>query len=269
MSDGSTKYTTVWDGLWNQKHAKKMGSSIFLFGFLLSKTNGKGQVQITYQSISKNMNVPIRTLGAWMQTLKQGGYLAIQKSDSMLIQITNFRSTKKVNFGETVMQDVAEPEVEVMQVSAEPSCRMLPNQLQNPAEPISINSIKQVSLGNPLNVIKIKHKNIYRIFEFWNTKNIITHREFEKFKSAIEVKLKNYTADEIIEAIKTYAEVLHGSEYYFSYRWSLDQFLSRKNGLDRFLDRNAALREFSSSTTGNGYRSQADLNCASNNQVVV
>lgn len=119
---GSRKHTAVWDGLWNQKHVNRMGNSIFLFGFLLSKANGKGQVQITYKVISEEMGVPVRTLGFWMQTLKKKPspkkkpYITIEKSSSMLIQISNFRSTKKANFGEAVMQDVAEP-----------LCKTLPN----------------------------------------------------------------------------------------------------------------------------------------------
>jgi hypothetical protein len=155
---GSRKYTAVWDGLWNQKHVKKMGNSIFLFGFLLSKANRKGQIRITYLSISNDMRIPIRTLGAWMQALKQQGYLTIQKSGSMIIQITNFRSTKKVNFGEAVMQDVAEPKAEVMQGPAEPLCKTLPNQLHDLAEPKSVNADKQTDSRNPLNVFKIKDK---------------------------------------------------------------------------------------------------------------
>ena len=164
MMKGSRKYTAVWDGLWNQKHVNRMGNSIFLFGFLLSKANGKGQVQITYKVISEEMNVPVRTLGFWMQTLKQKPspkkkpYITIQKSSSMLIQISNFRSTKKANFGEAVMQDVAEPKEEVVQDLAEPLCKTLPNQLQDLAEPKSVNADKQTVSGNPLNVFKLKDK---------------------------------------------------------------------------------------------------------------
>jgi hypothetical protein len=161
---GSRKYTAVWDGLWNQKHVNRMGNSIFLFGFLLSKANGKGQVQITYKVISEEMNVPVRTLGFWMQTLKQKPspkkkpYITIKKSSSMLIQISNFRSTKKANFGEAVMKNVAEPKAEVMQGSAEPLCKTLPNQLHDLAEPKSVNADKQADSRNPLNVFKIKDK---------------------------------------------------------------------------------------------------------------
>lgn len=82
------------------------------------------------------------------------------------------------------------------------------------------------------------------IFEFWNKQGIIRHREFERFKPHIKKRLRKYTKEEIKQAIANYALVLKSKEYFWSYKWSLDQFLTRKNGLDRFLPGNFSKEDF-------------------------
>ena len=82
------------------------------------------------------------------------------------------------------------------------------------------------------------------IFEFWNRQKIIRHREFERFKPHIKKRLRKYTKEEIKQAIANYALVLKSKEYFWSYKWSLDQFLTRKNGLDRFLPGNFSKEDF-------------------------
>lgn len=79
------------------------------------------------------------------------------------------------------------------------------------------------------------------LFALWNSQNIITHRDFEKFKPHLTEALKTYSLDEIKAAVVNYAIVLAGDDYFFSYRWTLDQFLTRKNGIDRFLEINNPL----------------------------
>lgn len=107
--------------------------------------------------------------------------------------------------------------------------------LRKNRKPLSINK----------NVQELKNgKDIYTIFEFWNSKKIILHREIEKFKSHISAKLKNYSVEEITEAISNYSTILEGSEYYWTYKWGLDDFLSRKNGLDKFITANDPFSNF-------------------------
>lgn len=89
-----------------------------------------------------------------------------------------------------------------------------------------------------------KNKNIYTLFDFWNLKKIIIHREIEKYKSHIASRLKKYSVEEIKEAISNYSTILKGSEYYWTHKWSLDEFLSRKGGLDKFLTANDPFSNF-------------------------
>jgi len=71
-------------------------------------------------------------------------------------------------------------------------------------------------------------KDILSIFEFWNQQGIIKHRKLtEKIKTKIKSALKEYGSDEIKEAIKKYADVLNGEDYFWTYKWTLPDFLAR------------------------------------------
>lgn len=78
---------------------------------------------------------------------------------------------------------------------------------------------------------------ISNIFNYWNGKDIIKHRELtEEISKSIEKALKTYTEEEIKCYIDRYAEVLKDTEYFFSYKWTLAQFLTRKDGIASFTD---------------------------------
>ncbi|MFT8352351.1 hypothetical protein [Clostridium saccharoperbutylacetonicum] len=74
------------------------------------------------------------------------------------------------------------------------------------------------------------------IYTYWNSKKIICHKKLTKdIISAISKTLKQYSEEEIKRAIDTYKEILD-SEFYFNYKWSLNDFLNRKNGISTFMD---------------------------------
>ena len=78
-------------------------------------------------------------------------------------------------------------------------------------------------------------KDIKTIFDCWNSKGIIKHKNLSPvIKKAIEKVLKDYKLDEIVQAINTYSEILN-SQFYFNYKWSLSDFLNRKNGISTFM----------------------------------
>jgi predicted phage replisome organizer len=78
---------------------------------------------------------------------------------------------------------------------------------------------------------------ISNIFEYWNSKNIIKHRELtEDISKAIEKALKLYKEEEIKTYIDRYATVISDKDYFFDYKWCLKDFLSRKEGISSFTD---------------------------------
>lgn len=82
-----------------------------------------------------------------------------------------------------------------------------------------------------------------RIFQRWNSKGIIQHRKLtDKIKRAINGALKDYSEEEICQAIDNYAVILADDRYYWSYKWGLKEFLQR--GLDKFLDFDVAAQNY-------------------------
>ena len=91
-------------------------------------------------------------------------------------------------------------------------------------------------------ISKKQSNNIYssndieEIFNYWNSKKIIKHNNLrEDIKKAIKKAIKNYSIDEIKQAIDTYSEILK-SEYYFNYKWNLKDFLNRNNAISTFME---------------------------------
>lgn len=78
---------------------------------------------------------------------------------------------------------------------------------------------------------------ISNIFYYWNDKNIIKHREISTdTEKEITKALKKYSEEQILCYIDRYAKVLKDENYFFSYKWTLSQFLSRKDGISSFTD---------------------------------
>lgn len=73
------------------------------------------------------------------------------------------------------------------------------------------------------------------VCRYWNKKDVVKHRVFtEKIKRKVKTILKDYTVDEVCKAIFNYATILHDRNFYWTYRWTLHDFLQR--GLERFMD---------------------------------
>lgn len=74
------------------------------------------------------------------------------------------------------------------------------------------------------------------IFDYWNSKGIIKHKKItQEIKKEVTKVLKEYSEEEVKLAIDVYSEILK-SEFYFSYKWSLSDFLKRKNGISTFME---------------------------------
>ncbi len=93
-------------------------------------------------------------------------------------------------------------------------------------------------------IINKKKKNIYIvIFDHWNTLKIIQHRKLtNKIKTKIKSALRDFSEEGIIKAIDNYSTVLLSDEYFFDYRWTLEDFLDR--GLAKFVEEADPLSNF-------------------------
>ena len=90
---------------------------------------------------------------------------------------------------------------------------------------------------NVMSRVSSYSNSISNIFEYWNNKRIIAHREITTdIEKSIEKALKTYTEDEIKTYIDRYDKALKDKKYFFSYKWTLKDFLNRKDGISSFTD---------------------------------
>jgi len=100
---------------------------------------------------------------------------------------------------------------------------------------------------------KGKEEDIYTLFDQWNDHKIVVHKKFtDKMKSSFLKALKDYSSEEIAQAIVNYTEVLHGDEYFFNYTWGVEEFLSK--GLKKFtLPPETVRNNYKKNNHGNGH----------------
>ena len=84
-------------------------------------------------------------------------------------------------------------------------------------------------------------EDIYSIIKHWNSQKIKSLEDREsnirrKTLPKIQKQLKDYSVEEISEAISNYSTILKEDKYFFSYSWQLWEFLDR--GLVNFLTKN-------------------------------
>ena len=97
--------------------------------------------------------------------------------------------------------------------------------------------------------MKNKEQDVLQVWEFWNECSIVKHRRLDKFSGCISAALTYYSVSELCQAMRNYKDILVSERHWFSYAWTLDQFLGRKNALDNFMDREVALNNYSKDRT--------------------
>ncbi len=74
------------------------------------------------------------------------------------------------------------------------------------------------------------------ILTYWNQKNIIVHKPSAKINATIKKALKTFTEEQIKLYIDRYVKMVNDPNYYFDYKWTLEEFLTRKKGIYDFAD---------------------------------
>ena len=81
-------------------------------------------------------------------------------------------------------------------------------------------------------------KTIYSVFSFWNDQKIIEHQKMTpSIEKQIGKILKSFSEDDIKKAITNYSAVFHSPRTWWSYKWTLAEFLKRENGFEVFLEK--------------------------------
>lgn len=93
-----------------------------------------------------------------------------------------------------------------------------------------------INKNNNIDKESIINNNTKEIFDYWNEKKIHVHRDISDFKNKIDNALKEHSVEEIKLAIEHYKEILDNPNYFYKYKWTLNEFLGREKGYKEFLD---------------------------------
>lgn len=113
-------------------------------------------------------------------------------------------------------------------------------------------------------------ENIYirELFNYWNDKEIIKHRELTKKRSSsINARLKSYTVDELKLALDNYKEVLDNDKYYWTHKYNLEDFMNPRN-LERFTKEAKPFDNFLSNNYKSGNKKVATKNKGGINHLI-
>lgn len=96
----------------------------------------------------------------------------------------------------------------------------------------------------------INKEDIYTLLNYWNEKEIIKHRKRNQaMESHINARLQEYSVDELKKAIDNYSLILNSDDYYWSHKWSLQDFM-KPNNVIRFVDEADPFNNFKSNKKG-------------------
>lgn len=107
-----------------------------------------------------------------------------------------------------------------------------------------LNSINN-NLNNKVNINNDKKEIYINIFDFWNSKSGVDHKELKTpMINAINKALKKYKSVGVIkQAINNYDEILK-SNYYYSHKFTLEKFLKQSNGISEFLEEGSVYENY-------------------------
>mgnify|MGYP001393498705 CR=1 FL=1 len=183
-----------------------------LYGEITALCNEKGYCWASNSYFAELYKVKKETISRWISLLSKRGYI---KTELIYKEGTNEIINRYI------------------QINQEP----IDKKVNTPIDKKVKDNITSINNTN----------NIYTIFEFWNEKNIIKHRKMnQRMKSHINARLQEYSLEELKKAISNYKNILTSSEYYWTHKWTLEDFMKPRN-VSRFVDEADPLNNFKKS----------------------
>lgn len=94
------------------------------------------------------------------------------------------------------------------------------------------------------------------VFDLWNSKKIVVHKKMTaSMKTKLKALLKDFSKQEIGDAINNYSVVFHSKKTFWTHKWTLDEFLGRNNGARVFVYKTEA--DFLDSKDGKGKQAKS------------
>ena len=111
------------------------------------------------------------------------------------------------------------------------------------------------TIDKNINSVDKKNKEILsEIFSEWNKQKIIIHQKLTPaLDNVINKALEIHSSEKIVDAIRNYSKIIKSNDYFFGYKWTLQDFLKRglskygtdnKKGFVQFLSANKPFVKF-------------------------
>lgn len=119
---------------------------------------------------------------------------------------------------------------------------LFPKQEVNGALTIQDDSVKKPPKESIKESIK---KDIYKVFEFWNSKDMHHHLKLtDEMESHVGARIKDFGVELVIEAIENYARILKDDRFWLTYTWTLVDFTKSMNRFEKFLSHNRPYHKY-------------------------
>lgn len=211
------------------------------------KTNASGYIFLsenipyTDEMLAAIFNRPLNTVRLALQTFKEFGMIDIDEKS--LILISNWEKHQNVA-GMDRMREQTRKRVQKHREN-----KRIEAQEDNDKKPVTLHvtpsNATEEELEEELDIDKdIKNKCIRDLFDHYLSKNIIRHQKLtDSMKRTIGARLRDFTAEELKQAINNYATVYLNDDYWFSYKYSITDLMREKDIL-KFIDDAEPLKNF-------------------------
>lgn len=184
---------------------------------------------------------PISTVRMALQTFVQFGMISIDEDN--FIRVDNWDKHQNIEGMERVKKLNAERNKRYRERKKE--------QLEPPKEErdVSVTSRDGTDIDKELDIDIDKdinkEKDIVRdLFDHYLSQDIIQHKKLtNSMRSAVKARLKDYTFDELKQAITNYATVLNSDNYWFTHKYTFAD-LMRDKDIRKFVDEADPINNF-------------------------
>jgi len=67
-----------------------------------------------------------------------------------------------------------------------------------------------------------------KVYEKWQEQKVVVHTEFrDDIRTKVRAAINKFGLDKVLKTILIYGTLYHGEKYFFSYKWTLDEFCKR------------------------------------------
>jgi DNA-binding PadR family transcriptional regulator len=235
--------------MYNKKLAKELGiDEAILFGSLCgyhTMFNGVEEFYCEQERIMEDTCLSEYRLQNALRNLKKEGLVSVVKkgmpaknyyklNEEKLMEVLHVTSDPKIRVtGDLNFNTTSDPKIDTtINNNNNNNINNNNNLYTYTYDSINLDADENVCQSKEIDEQIIEHP----ILTYWNQKNIIVHKPSAKINATIKKALKTFTEEQIKLYIDRYVKMVNDPNYYFDYKWTLEEFLTRKKGIYDFAD---------------------------------